>query len=455
LFPAILAIVGGTIDWVLGYRQLRKPLAVLSHMAKQWWFTIEQCLYSAMLLPHKAVQMVDAIIRSNYRMLVSNKKLLEWETAQAAESRLSKKRWAIYQQLWYLPMLGLVLAILLPGNSRLYALPWIVGWILAPWITDQISRVKVVKKTALSDKQRTELRGVLSATWGFLEQFVDQAGNWLPPDNVQEYPSEKVAMRISPTNEGLFLVCALIARDFGLIGMEKMVALLEKNVASWNGLYKYRGHWLNWYDTATCSTLPPRYVSTVDSGNLAVCLMTLRTGLEDYLNRPICGEFLTVGIRDSNAWLLAHLERIDRQITSTSDPLSGVSQTVRQLLAEVAKQLPANGNEPLGWLKQGEEACDDFNARDSGGCNADCSTVNDGFTCGVHAEGCKSVTIGEGEGEGEGEAAEGEGEGEAAEGEGEGEGEEASGCASTSSALPAVGLLGLLLRRRRRLQQRV
>lgn len=354
LFPAILAIVGGTIDWIVGYRQLRKPLAVLSHMAKQWWFTIEQCIYSAMLLPHKAVQMVDAIIRSNYRMLVSNKKLLEWETAQAAESRLSKKRWAIYQQLWYLPVLGLVLVIMLPGTSRLYALPWIVGWILAPWITDQISSVKVVTKTALSDKQRTELRGVLSATWGFLEQFVDQAGNWLPPDNVQEYPNEKVAMRISPTNEGLFLVCALIARDFGLIGMEKMVALLEKNVAAWNGLYKYRGHWLNWYDTATCSTLPPRYVSTVDSGNLAVCLMTLRTGLEDYLNRPIYGEFLTVGIRDSNAWLLAHLERIDRQITSTSDPLSGVSQTVRQLLAEVAKQLPANGNEPLGWLKQSD-----------------------------------------------------------------------------------------------------
>jgi cyclic beta-1,2-glucan synthetase len=355
MFPAILAIVGGTIDWIVGYRQLRKPLAVLSHMAKQWWFTIEQCLYSAMLLPHKAVQMVDAIIRSNYRMLVSNKKLLEWETAQAAESRLSKKRWAIYQQLWYLPVLGFVLAIMLPGNSRICALPWIVGWFLAPWITDQISRVKTVKKTTLSYKQRTELRGVLSATWGFLEQFVDQAGNWLPPDNVQEYPSEKVAMRISPTNEGLFLVCALIARDFGLIGMEKMVALLEKNVASWNGLYKYRGHWLNWYDTATCSTLPPRYVSTVDSGNLAVCLMTLRTGLEDYLNRPLYGEFLRVGILDSNAWLLAHVDRIDRQITSTSDPLSGVSQSVRQLIAELSKQLPTNASEPLGWLKQGDK----------------------------------------------------------------------------------------------------
>jgi len=353
-FPATLAILVGLCDWFLGYRQQRKPFAVLAHLSAQWWFTVEQCLYSIMLLPHKTVQMVDAIIRSNYRIWVSNTKLLEWETAQAAESRLSQKRWAIYQQLWYLPMLGLAVLVLLPSSSRLYALPWLLAWFFAPWITDRISRVKVSKKTENSETQRNELRAMLSATWAFLEQFVDQTGNWLPPDNVQEYPSEKVATRISPTNEGLFLVSALIARDFGLIGLERMIELLEKNVNAWKGLVRYRGHWLNWYDTAHLSTLPPRYVSTVDSGNLAVSLMTFRTGLDEYSDRPIWGSFLKTGVLDSVAWLLSQIERLDRQITSTSDPLSTVSQSISRILTQISDGLPANPNEPIGWLMHRE-----------------------------------------------------------------------------------------------------
>ena len=94
-----------------------------------------------------------------------------------------------------------------------------------------------------------------------------------------------------------------------------------------------------------------------------------------------------------------------------------------------------------GW-KADDEACDDFNRLASGGCNADCSAVSAGFTCGEAATGCSPDTGGEGEGEGE-----------PAEGEGEGEGndddtDEPGGCAGASAGL-AVALLPLLRRRRR------
>lgn len=97
-----------------------------------------------------------------------------------------------------------------------------------------------------------------------------------------------------------------------------------------------------------------------------------------------------------------------------------------------------------GW-KSADEACDDFNALASGGCNADCSAVNEGFTCGDAALGCQAVAGGEGEGEGE--AAEGEGE--ASEGEGEDGGGDDGGCAGTPAGL-AVALAALLGRRRAR-----
>ena len=44
-------------------------------------------------------------------------------------------------------------------------------------------------------------------------------------------------------------------------------------------LERYRGHFFNWYDTRTLEPLLPRYVSTVDSGNLVGYLLTLRMGL--------------------------------------------------------------------------------------------------------------------------------------------------------------------------------
>ena len=38
---------------------------------------------------------------------------------------------------------------------------------------------------------------------------------------------------------------------------------------------RHRGHFLNWYDTASLAPLPPAYVSTVDSGNLCGHLIAL------------------------------------------------------------------------------------------------------------------------------------------------------------------------------------
>jgi len=45
------------------------------------------------------------------------------------------------------------------------------------------------------------------------------------------------------------------------------------------GLERYRGHFYNWYDTKSLRPLLPAYVSSVDSGNLAGLLLTLRPGL--------------------------------------------------------------------------------------------------------------------------------------------------------------------------------
>lgn len=64
-------------------------------------------------------------------------------------------------------------------------------------------------------------------------------------------------------------------------------------------LERYRGHFYNWYDTRTLQILPPAYVSTADSGNLAGHLLPLRGGLLELADAPISQTNLLAGINDT------------------------------------------------------------------------------------------------------------------------------------------------------------
>ena len=58
-----------------------------------------------------------------------------------------------------------------------------------------------------------------------------------------------------------------------------MAERIDATLTTVEGLERHRGHLLNWYDTTSLAPLLPRYVSTVDSGNLAGALVALAVGL--------------------------------------------------------------------------------------------------------------------------------------------------------------------------------
>jgi cyclic beta-1,2-glucan synthetase len=130
----------------------------------------------------------------------------------------------------------------------------------------------------LTAEQQRELRRLARSTWLYFEHFIGPEDHWLPPDHFQEDPRGLVAHRTSPTNVGLMLVSTLAAYDFGYVGIWELAQRLQNSLQSLAKLEMYAGHFLNWYDTRSREPLPPRYVSTVDSGNLACCLVTLRQG---------------------------------------------------------------------------------------------------------------------------------------------------------------------------------
>src|SRR5690606_4690923 len=86
------------------------------------------------------------------------------------------------------------------------------------------------------------------------------------------------AQRTSPTNIGLYLLTVLAAHDLGYVGILNMAVRLYSTFSTLGTMTRYRGHFLNWIDTRSLETLPPSYVSMVDSGNLAGSLIAFKQG---------------------------------------------------------------------------------------------------------------------------------------------------------------------------------
>ena len=172
-----------------------------------------------------------------------------------------------------------------------------------------ISRPAKPAVAELSPQQQAFLRALARRTWRFFTDFVGPADNWLPPDNYQEYPAAAIASRTSPTNIGMALLANLVAHDFGYISTGELLRRTERTLRTMEKLERFRGHFYNWYDTRTLLPLHPQYVSSVDSGNLAASLLTLRAGLGELKSRPVLDPRALDGIEDTLVALAAQMPR--------------------------------------------------------------------------------------------------------------------------------------------------
>ncbi|WP_254512986.1 GH36-type glycosyl hydrolase domain-containing protein [Anatilimnocola floriformis] len=342
LFPLLSQAAFAVRNWPAKTAASEHLRAITPDLLK----TLVQCGLALASLPHKAWSMVDAISRTLVRMLITRRHLLEWETAAAVESRVAASRWTLLWNLAWLPILAILLAILLPWPAKLAAAPLLVLWCAAPGILWYLSQPLRVERSECTPQQHAWLREIASDTWAFFEAFVGPGDHWLPVDNVQEEPEEKVAHRLSPTNEGLYLLSALIARDFGLTGLHAVTTVWENNLQNLQRLEKLNGHFFNWYDTETLQPLPPRYVSTVDSGNLAACLLTLHAGIDELHRAPILQAEHRQGIVDSLELLIHACTALP---ADAPNDLRQWSQQLQAAAESLQAALPAALNDGNSW----------------------------------------------------------------------------------------------------------
>ncbi len=341
LLPALMGLI-----WEIG----DKPPDVvfsqhLNYTIKSARDRFIQFFINMATLPFEAYSAAKAILITLWRIFISRRYLLQWSPFR--NKRTESSILQFYATMWFAPLFSAAICIYLGVHSAftmLIIFPFLILWFLSPFIVWFISKPAKARQVVLSSTQKRNLRMLARKTWGFFETFVTAEDNWLPPDNYQEHPVERTAHRTSPTNIGMALLSNLTAHDFGFITVGKFIERTTNTLRTMQRMEKYHGHLYNWYDTISLVPLAPKYVSTVDSGNLAGHLITLRQGLSGIADIKIISHNFFEGLIDTVnivkerstseiaiPLLEKYIEGVDDNYPDALDTLAGAKRYIDEL----------------------------------------------------------------------------------------------------------------------------
>lgn len=336
---------------------------------------LNRFIVMAAFLPHQAYLALDAISRAGYRLWVSRRHLLEWQTAEMSHLAARAHLDAFRAQFFLISALAALFLLALDIRGFFWEPAWtpfLLLWVAAPavqhWIEWQRRAVRKLEQIEIEDQ--LYLRHIARGTWRYFDDLVGPDHNWLPPDNRQEALRIETAARTSPTNIGMWLMSAVSAGDLGFLTPEQMIERCSATMETLQKLERCEGHILNWYDTRTLQALQPKYVSTVDSGNLIASLWVLAQACEEMEARPQLEACALRGLADTLATVM---DRFPADHT-TAVPLetlrglfqeesSGIEMMQRiRLAAEPARKLTdslrwaiSEAEERTYWFKRLEE----------------------------------------------------------------------------------------------------
>ncbi|MFZ4701450.1 MAG: glucoamylase family protein, partial [Candidatus Methylumidiphilus sp.] len=323
-----LRATGGDVLWAFG-----NSLVALTMLAQHSWL------------------MTDAIAHTLVRLFITRRKLLKWVTALQAKTASNHALRNLIRPLGRSSTVvigaGALVLLFNPVGIKLAA-PFLLLWWLAPVIARALSLPpKLDRAESLLPEDTERLRLLGRRIWRFFTTFVTAEEHWLPPDNFQEDPEPVIAHRSSPTNFGLYLLSVVAARDFGWLGLMDTADRLEATLTTLAALPRLHGHYYNWYDTSDLHLLEPRYVSTVDSGNLAGHLLTLSQACREMLKTPLAMPVALTGLADTHRLLVDAIDNIadDRRTLTVS------RQELREKITFIGELLGSHPADTKGWSR--------------------------------------------------------------------------------------------------------
>jgi cyclic beta-1,2-glucan synthetase len=335
LFILATVAIPPLLPFFIGLSPRRKGISLRSHfrgVLSDLGLGASQIGLTLTFLAYQSWLMTEAIFRTLARLFFTHRNLLEWVTAAQSKFSAKSKLSGIYRHMAGGVFVAFICTVvLLYAHIRVWAAatPFILSWVAAPAVALWISRLpRTHKENQLSLADADILRLIARRTWRFFETFVTKEDHSLPPDNFQEIPKPVIAHRTSPTNIGLYLLSTVCARDLGWISTQEAAERLEATLETLGQLELFRGHLYNWYDTHDLHTLEPKYVSTVDSGNLAGHLLTIGNSCRELMEKASIEPRLLSGLKDTGQILRERLLKI-------SDPARTQIVTRKQLINSV------------------------------------------------------------------------------------------------------------------------
>ena len=363
--PPLLPVFAGILSRAPGVSKRRHFRAV----ACDFRSAVAQTGLTLTMMAHQAWLMTDAIARTLGRLYLTHRRMLEWKTMVHAASGVPLTLHGFYRRMAGGLLLAMAGAVVMewgsPGAWRV-AWPLFTLWALSPAIARWVSVPGIAARpVAFPPGDVRILRLVARRTWRYFTTFVAAESNGLPPDNFQETPQPVVAQRTSPTNIGLYLLSAVSARDFGWVGTLDLVDRLEATLRTMKGLEHHRGHLYNWYDIRDGQPLEPRYVSSVDSGNLAGVLLTLGNACREIIDQAVPTLMGLAGIEDAALLLREAADAADESRRAGSTKRRRLDEALDVVMAVVAQQ-PTSPADWAGRLAELESA-----ARSAANCARD------------------------------------------------------------------------------------
>jgi cyclic beta-1,2-glucan synthetase len=297
-------------------------------------------LITLTFLAHQTLMTLDAIVRTVFRLTVSRRNLLEWETAAQSEMDTKKSRTPVDVYLDWAPVVAAAIAItesLFRPQALLPSLPILALWMLSKPVAQWLDRPLHSVRSDINSEDEDFLRICALKTWRYFRELSSEHNNWLIPDNVNEEPFS-VAHRLSPTNLGLQLNAQYAAYDLGFLDTLSYLDAVEKTLSSAKRLPRVRGHFLNWFDTVSLRALEPRFVSSVDSGNLACSLWCVKQGSLDMARQPMFRAALLRCIRE-------HL-----QVVAEQCELAGAGPEIAKICADLRAECARLRDDFAAWF---------------------------------------------------------------------------------------------------------
>jgi cyclic beta-1,2-glucan synthetase len=275
---------------------------------------ILQVLFRILFWGHISYITVVAISKTLYRMLFSKKHLLQWKIFHHINRATDNNKLAstfkdfLPFELFFL--VALILNIFL-GNQNTFLIVFILLSMTAPiWAVVFSYNFYGPKKERVGAQWFNHLA---IKTWRYFDETVSKDTNYLPPDRLQMQGRHPVSQMTSITNIGLYLLSLEVAYRFNYLCLNEYLQRSQELINTLKQMERFHGHFYNWYSIKHLKVMHPKYISTVDSGNLIASLMTAEVNFRTITEAELWSSRFWDALRESLTLTLKAMEHAGRK----------------------------------------------------------------------------------------------------------------------------------------------